>query len=101
MFRAVFPSITRSQQYLYDIRLLQYVQSLTSDDGRKDRPKHVECSQVKQLWDIVAASWFYYGKPVFESSSYSHNIRWWGPAKKQYRGSTINFSLQLTTSELR
>jgi len=32
----------RSRQYLFDIRLLHYVQSLTPDDGRKDRPKHVE-----------------------------------------------------------
>jgi len=31
-----------SQQYLFAIRLLLYVQSLTHDDGRKDRPKHVE-----------------------------------------------------------
>jgi len=30
------------QQCLFDICLLQYVQSLTPDDGRKDRPKHVE-----------------------------------------------------------
>jgi len=30
------------QQYLFDICLLQYVQSWTSDDGRKDRSKHVE-----------------------------------------------------------
>jgi len=29
------------QQYLFDIRLLLYVQSWTADDGRKDRPKHV------------------------------------------------------------
>ena len=31
-----------SQQYLFDICLLQYVQFLTPDDGRKDRPKHLE-----------------------------------------------------------
>jgi len=31
------------QQYLFDICLLQYVQSLTPDDRRKDCPKHVEC----------------------------------------------------------
>jgi len=35
------------QQYLFDICLLQYVQSLTPDDGRKDRPKHVECYSNK------------------------------------------------------
>jgi uncharacterized membrane protein YoaT (DUF817 family) len=31
-----------------------YVQSQTSDDGRKNRPKHVECfPKIKQIWDIV------------------------------------------------
>ena len=34
-------SLASSQQNLFDIYLLLYVQSL--DDGRKDRPKHVEC----------------------------------------------------------
>jgi len=68
MFRTVFPSIIRSsrlyiqqqpyvkqillsastQPYLFDICLLLYVQSWTPDDGRKDRPKHVEChSKIK------------------------------------------------------
>ena len=67
MFRTAFPSIIRSsrlyiqqqtdtavcllasrQQYLFDIRLLLYVQSWTPDDGRKDRPKHVQChSKIK------------------------------------------------------
>ena len=28
---------------MFDIYLLLYVQSWTPDDGRKDRPKHVEC----------------------------------------------------------
>ena len=35
--------LASSQQYLFDICLLLYVQSLTPDDGQKDRPKHVEC----------------------------------------------------------
>jgi len=36
------------QQYLFDKCLLLYVQSLTPDDGRKDRPKHAEChSKIK------------------------------------------------------
>jgi len=39
--------LASKQQYLSDICLLQYVQSLTSDDGRKDRPKHVECYSNK------------------------------------------------------
>jgi len=30
------------EQYLFDKCLLLYVQSSTPDDGRKDRPKHVE-----------------------------------------------------------
>ena len=77
MFRTVFTSIIRSsrlyiqqqafvkqillsacclfasklasrQQYLFDKCLLLYVQSLTPDDGRKDRPKHVQChSKIK------------------------------------------------------
>ena len=70
MFRTVFPSIVRSlrlyiqhQVYviqvvwliaskqphnLYDIHLKLYVQPKTPDDGRKDRPKHVECcSKIK------------------------------------------------------
>ena len=36
------------QQYLFDKCLLLYIQSWTADDGRKDRPKHVEChSKIK------------------------------------------------------
>ena len=35
--------LASSQQYLFDIRLLLYVQSLAADDGRKDGPKHVQC----------------------------------------------------------
>jgi len=34
--------LASTQQYLYDKCMLLYVQSLTPDDGRKDRPKHVE-----------------------------------------------------------
>jgi len=37
-----FP-LASSQQNLFDIYLMLYVQSQTPDDGRKDRPKHVEC----------------------------------------------------------
>jgi len=32
---------------LYDIYLIRYVQSWTPDDGRKDRPKHVEWYSIK------------------------------------------------------
>jgi len=35
--------LASSQQYLPDICLLLYVQSEAPDDGRKDRPKHVDC----------------------------------------------------------
>jgi len=64
MFRTVFPSIIRSSRLyiqhqvyviqvnwllagkqstnLYNIYLMLYVQSWTPDDGRKDRPKHVQ-----------------------------------------------------------
>jgi len=35
--------LASSRQYLFDICLLQYVQSFTPDDRRKDRPKRVEC----------------------------------------------------------
>jgi hypothetical protein len=37
-----FPLASR-QPYLFDIYLLLYVQFWTPDDGRKDRPKHVQC----------------------------------------------------------
>jgi len=54
-------SLTSRQQYLFDKCLLLYVQSWTPDDGRKDRPKHVEChSKIKQIWYTGACSWFYY-----------------------------------------
>jgi len=36
-------SWSNGQQYLFAICLLLYVQSLTPNDGRKDRPKHVVC----------------------------------------------------------
>jgi len=49
-----------SQQHLFDKCLLLYVQSWTPDDGRKDRPKHVEChSKIKVIWYIGTFSWFY------------------------------------------
>jgi len=58
-------SVVCRQQYLFDICLLLYVQSWTSDDGRKDRPKHVECHpKIKQIWCICASGWFYYGNNI-------------------------------------
>jgi len=41
------------QQYLSDICLLQYAQSLTPDDGRKDRPKHVHSYSKKNKSDTL------------------------------------------------
>jgi len=37
------------QQYLFDKCLLLYVQSLTRDEGRKDRPKHVACHSKNEI----------------------------------------------------
>jgi len=59
MFRTVFPSIIRSarlyiQQYLFDKCLLLYVYSRTPDDGRKGRPKHVECHSKINEFDTLA-----------------------------------------------
>jgi hypothetical protein len=34
---------SKQSQNLYDIYLMLYVQSYTPDNGRKDRPKHVDC----------------------------------------------------------
>jgi len=40
--------LANRQQYLCEKCLLLYTQSCTPDDGRKDRPKHVEChSKIK------------------------------------------------------
>jgi len=47
-------TLASRQQYLSDICLLLYVQSSTPDDGRKDRPKHVQChSKIKQFDTMV------------------------------------------------
>ena len=45
-------TVACSRQYLFDICLLQYVQYLTPDYGRKDRPKHVECYSIKKKHKI-------------------------------------------------
>jgi hypothetical protein len=42
---------------LYDINLTLYVQSWTPDDGRKDRPKHVEWYSINSK--ICTSGWFY------------------------------------------
>ena len=57
-----FP-LASSRQYLFDICLLQYVKSLTLDDGRKDRPKHVECYSnkinLRHWWIWLVLLWKY------------------------------------------
>ena len=39
---------SKQPQNMYDIYLMLYAQSFTPDDGRRDRPKYVECcSKIK------------------------------------------------------
>jgi len=48
-----FPLASR-QQYLFDIYLMLHVQSCTLDDGRKDRPKHVQrYSKINKFEKLV------------------------------------------------
>ena len=42
----------------YDIYLVLYIQSWTPNDGRKDRPKHVEWYWIKSK--NCTSSWYYY-----------------------------------------
>ena len=51
------PASTQSAK-LYDIYLMLYVQSWTPDDGRTDRPKHVEWYSINSK--NCASSWFHY-----------------------------------------
>ena len=64
MFQATMCSSSGGQMYennfWYDHSVLVAVryegprQSWTPDDGRRDRPKHVECcTKIKYIWDIV------------------------------------------------
>jgi hypothetical protein len=48
MFRTVFPSVTRSSRlYIrHQVYVKQILLSGTPGDGRKDRPKHVECYSI-------------------------------------------------------
>ena len=45
--------LANRQQYLFDIRLLLYVQSRTPDDGRKDCPKHIEFHSKNKFEKLV------------------------------------------------
>ena len=80
MFRTVFPSIISSsglyiQQQAFVKEILLYVQSLTADDGRKDRPKHVECHfKNKIIWYSGASSWFYYRNLLRFTSIWTSNL---------------------------
>ena len=47
-----FP-LASSHQYLFDRCLLLCVQSWNADDGRKDRPKHVECHSKIKWFDAL------------------------------------------------
>ena len=59
MFRTVFPSIIRSLRLYIQQQtcLLLYVQSWTPDDGREDRPKHVECHSKTKLLQTAISFW--------------------------------------------
>ena len=61
------------QQCLFDKCLLLYAQSWTPDDGRKDRPKHVEW-HFKIIWYITAASWFYYRNKLRCTALWTSNL---------------------------
>ena len=47
-----YPLASR-QQYMFDICMLLYVQSCTPNDGRKDRPKHVQCHSKINKFDTL------------------------------------------------
>jgi hypothetical protein len=56
--------------YLFDIYLLLYVQSWTPDDGRKDRPKHVQCyAKINKFEKLVHLVGFTVGIKKNPSSS--------------------------------
>jgi len=75
MFRTVFPAIhqefktvhtatgscqTDTAVYLTYTCCCMYSLELLMN-GRKDRPKHVEChSKIKEIWYAAASSWVYY-----------------------------------------
>ena len=62
--------------YHQDICLLLYVQSCTPDDGRKDRPKHVECypkiNQFKKLVHLVGFTIEIY----YDARNYERQMIW-------------------------
>ena len=66
-------------QNLYDIYLILYMQSQTPDDGRRDRPKHVESSSKKKKVNLsyCASGWFCYRtilrRMVLQTSSTYYN----------------------------
>ena len=56
---------SKQPQNLYDIYLKLYVQSWTPDDGRRDRPKHVEWYSINSK--NCSFSWFYYRNKILAS----------------------------------
>jgi len=50
--------VSKHSTNLYEIHLTLYVQSWTPDDGRKDRPKHVEWYLINSK--NCASSWFWH-----------------------------------------
>ena len=68
-----------SQQYSFDICQLLYVQSWTPDDGRKDRPKHVEC-QYKILvnkFDTLVHLVGFTTEMYYDERPYERQITFW------------------------
>jgi len=63
------------QQYVFDICFLLYVQSWTPDDGRKDRPKHVECHSKKKNTLIYWCIWLVFTTEIYyDAQPYGRQI---------------------------
>ena len=97
MFRKVFPSIIRSSRLytqhqvyviqvswqpaskqstnLYDIHMMLCVQSWTPDDGRKDRPKHVEWYSINlKIVHLIRDGTAFHLVPTSKESSNLYDI---------------------------
>ena len=64
---------------LYDIYLMLCVQSWTPDDGRKDRPKHVEWYSINSI-NCTSSCFYYRNMPyhsiIVHSAKILHTIIW-------------------------
>ena len=104
MFRTVFPSIIRSsrlyiQPYVFDKCLLLYVQFWTPDDGRKDRPKHVEChSKIRQIWYIGASCWVSYRNNMTMHGP--TNVTMWSAHSPRHWAESLSTAIPLPASKL-